>query len=90
VTSPMIEAAHTCRTNVSYQAMRQRCVMETIHIRLEIPDDRRIAEAWSLGSLIVDALPGYRGRFMNQIGKTMKLKSVGTGVSAGGHDEHQA
>ena len=36
---------------------------ETIAILMEIPDDRRIAEAYSRGQLIVDALPEYRGHF---------------------------
>ena len=34
-----------------------------IPIRLEIPDDRRIAEAYSLGRLVVDELPEYRELF---------------------------
>jgi MinD superfamily P-loop ATPase len=39
------------------------CRAEGIPILLEIPDDRRIAEAYSRGDLIVDALPEYRDRF---------------------------
>jgi MinD superfamily P-loop ATPase len=39
------------------------CREEDIPILAEIPDDRRIAEAYSRGRLIVDALPEYRGLF---------------------------
>jgi MinD superfamily P-loop ATPase len=40
------------------------CRAEGIPILLEIPDDRRIAEAYSRGELIVDALPEYREHFL--------------------------
>jgi MinD superfamily P-loop ATPase len=39
------------------------CKNEDIPILLEIPDDRRIAEAYSRGELIVEALPEYRAHF---------------------------
>ena len=39
------------------------CGNECIPILLEIPDDRRIAEAYSKGELIVEALPEYRVHF---------------------------
>jgi MinD superfamily P-loop ATPase len=39
------------------------CRKENITIVLEIPDDRRIAEAYSRGILMVDALPEYRKLF---------------------------
>jgi MinD superfamily P-loop ATPase len=39
------------------------CKEEQIPILLELPDDRRIAEAYSRGKLIVDALPEYRRHF---------------------------
>ncbi|MBP7341968.1 MAG: ATP-binding protein [Smithellaceae bacterium] len=41
------------------------CQRESIPIFLEIPDDRRIAEAYSRGILMVDALPEYRPLFEN-------------------------
>jgi MinD superfamily P-loop ATPase len=52
------------------------CREENIPILLEIPDDRRIAEVYSRGSLIVEALPEYRGLFESLIEKTMMLKNV--------------
>ncbi len=36
------------------------CHSQQIPVLLEIPDDRRIAEAYSRGQLMVDALPEYR------------------------------
>jgi MinD superfamily P-loop ATPase len=39
------------------------CRTEGIPILLEIPDDRRIAEAYSRGELIVEALPEYLAHF---------------------------
>lgn len=39
------------------------CREQEIPILLEIPDDRRIAEAYSRGELIVEALPEYHSQF---------------------------
>jgi len=39
------------------------CRQEAIDILAEIPDDRRIAETYAAGRLIVEALPGYRPLF---------------------------
>lgn len=41
------------------------CREQNIPILIEIPDDRRIAEAYSQGILIVDALPEYRALFQH-------------------------
>ena len=46
------------------------CEKEDIPILLEIPDDRRIAEIYSRGILMVDALPQYRELFQRLIQKT--------------------
>jgi MinD superfamily P-loop ATPase len=45
------------------------CEKEKIPIFIEIPDDRRIAEAYSRGILMVDALPEYRQLFKQLIKK---------------------
>jgi len=56
--------------------VQKYCEKEKIPITLEIPDDRRIAEAYSRGVLMVDALPEYRRFFehltitINQLMKT--------------------
>lgn len=54
------------------------CRKEDIPILLDIPDDRRIAEAYSRGHLIVEALPEYRGHFETLLERTLELRnSVG-------------
>lgn len=45
------------------------CHKENIPVLMEIPDDRRIAEAYSRGILMVDALPEYRNLFKELIEK---------------------
>lgn len=44
-------------------SIRDYCRAEAIDILAEIPDDRRIAEAYAGGRLIVEALPAYRPLF---------------------------
>jgi len=58
------------------------CNEQNIPVFLEIPDDRRIAEAYSKGSLIVEALPEYRGLFQSLIEKTMNMKHSAASVPA--------
>jgi len=60
------------RVGVGDDRVLTYCIAEAIPILAEIPDDRRIAEAYSRGELIVDALPEYRGLFLYLIGKTMQ------------------
>jgi len=51
------------------------CARERIPILLEIPDDRRIAEAYSRGELIITALPEYASAFsrlMRSITQTLE------------------
>jgi len=57
------------------------CSAENIPVLLDIPDDRRIAEAYSRGNLIVEALPEYRGLFQELMGKTMTLTKSGTSIN---------
>lgn len=45
------------------------CQKEGIPVLLEIPDDRKIAESYSRGILMVDALPEYRNLFQRLISK---------------------
>jgi MinD superfamily P-loop ATPase len=51
------------RVGIGDRRVHAFCSEESIRILLEIPDDRRIAEAYSNGSSIVEALPEYRGLF---------------------------
>ncbi|MEW5947697.1 MAG: ATP-binding protein [bacterium] len=52
------------------------CAENDIPIIGTIPDDRRIAEAYSRGELIVAALPEYRGRFEQIIEVVMERITV--------------
>jgi MinD superfamily P-loop ATPase len=51
------------RVGIGDGRVHDYCAREGIEILLEIPDDRRIAEAYSRGELVVDALPEYRTLF---------------------------
>ena len=53
------------------------CQKENIPILMEIPDDRKIAEHYSRGILMVDALPRYRELFKNLLEKITDLKKKG-------------
>jgi MinD superfamily P-loop ATPase len=50
------------------------CSRQGITILLEIPHDRRIAEACSKGELLVETLPEYRGPFENLLERTFELR----------------
>lgn len=56
------------------------CAEEKIPILLEIPEDRRIAEAYSRGELLVEALPEYRDLFENLLQKIRNLTGVREGT----------
>ncbi|HET6455469.1 MAG TPA: ATP-binding protein [Armatimonadota bacterium] len=51
------------RTGMGDEKVFEYCKAQGINILLEIPDDRRIAEAYSRGRLAVEALPEYRSAF---------------------------
>ena len=53
------------------------CAQENIPILLEIPDDRKIAEAYSRGILMIDALPSYRRLFQDLIEKISSFPGEG-------------
>ena len=51
------------RVGIGDDRVHAFCRTESIPILLEIPDDRRIAEAYSRGELLVEALPEYVAHF---------------------------
>lgn len=55
------------RSDMGDNAVFDYCRGESIRILLEIPDDRRIAEAYSRGILATNTLPAYQARFMDLI-----------------------
>jgi MinD superfamily P-loop ATPase len=60
--------------------VRRYCQRERISILGEIPDDRRVAEAYSRGELISQALPEYGPIFANLL---QAIMTVGTTTAAG-------
>jgi MinD superfamily P-loop ATPase len=66
------------RVGVGDDRVHVFCRERDIPIFLEIPDDRRIAEAYSRGELIVEALPEYRASFSRLL-----EQSAGTRSSVG-------
>ena len=51
------------RSDVGNEDVKEYCGREKIEIVLEIPDDRRIAEAYSRGEMVIHALPEYQKTF---------------------------
>lgn len=51
------------RSDVGDEDVKEYCKREKIEIVLGIPDDRRIAEAYSRGEMVIHALPDYRRLF---------------------------
>jgi MinD superfamily P-loop ATPase len=51
------------RSDMGDEKVRAYAEKEDLPILMEIPFDRRIAEAYSRGELIVEALPEYKEKF---------------------------
>ena len=51
------------RSEPDEQMTNQYCQDENIDIIFEVSDDRRIAEAYSVGKMIIDVLPDYKKDF---------------------------
>ncbi len=64
------------RMGVGDGRVHEYCRREAIPILAEVPDDRRIAEAYSRGELIVDALPEYVPLFQ-ELWRTVTARSQG-------------
>lgn len=71
---PFAVAVNRCDTGDN--AVKDYCQKEGIRVLLEIPDDRRIAEAYSVGKMISDVLPDYRQQFFNLF-DSIRTKTVG-------------
>lgn len=63
------------RVDDGSEDMRQYCAAEQIEILLELPDDRRVAEAYSRGELMVKALPEYRPAFV-ELGNRLERRAA--------------
>jgi MinD superfamily P-loop ATPase len=70
------------RSGIGDDRVRDFCREQRIPVLLEIPDDRRIAEAYSRGMRIVDALPEYRAPFERLL---RELSDIRAGSEEGQH-----
>ncbi|MGQ9652194.1 MAG: ATP-binding protein [Phycisphaerae bacterium] len=57
------------RADSGDRQVRDFCAAETIPVLLEIPDDRRVAEAYSRGHMAVSVLPEWSDSMLNLWGK---------------------
>ncbi|MEA3421470.1 MAG: 4Fe-4S binding protein, partial [Acidobacteriota bacterium] len=55
--------------------LKEYCSSEKLEIIGEIPDDRKIAEVYSIGNIVVEKLPQYRKQFEEIALKIMNLAS---------------
>jgi MinD superfamily P-loop ATPase len=51
------------RAGLGNEGVQSYCQQEQIPLLAQIPDDRRVAEAYSRGEIITQVLPDYTGRF---------------------------
>ena len=51
------------RANAQNRLVAEYCRSEGIPVLLEIPEERKAAEAYSKGQLLVEAVPGFRQLF---------------------------
>jgi len=64
------------RCDIGDDRVVRYCQQQEIEILLEIPNDRLIAEAYSKGIKIIDALPGYEDKFAQLYRKINASKAV--------------
>jgi MinD superfamily P-loop ATPase len=65
------------RMGVGDDRVHRFCSEQGLPVLLEIPDDRRIAEAYSRGELIVDALPEYGSHFATLLWNIREFRNSG-------------
>jgi MinD superfamily P-loop ATPase len=71
------------RANAGDNRVREYCAAEGLQILLEIPDDRRIAEAYARGLTLLDAVPDIRPLFASLAAQIEALPPFTTGRLAG-------
>ena len=52
------------RSDIGNDAVVKYCQKENIEIMLDIPNDRKIAESYSRGKMIIEAMPDYKQKFL--------------------------
>jgi len=64
------------RSDIGDDRVKQYCNEENIEVLFEMPDDRRIAEAYSTGEMIIDNFPEYQRIFANLYNYLVKKDAV--------------
>jgi len=62
------------RADIGDGGVKEYCKRENIALLAEIRDDRRIAEAYSRGQMVVDALPELSERFEKMFARLVTVK----------------
>ena len=63
------------RCDVGNEEVRNYCAASSIEILEEIPDDRKVAEAYARGEMALHAVPEYRTRFQGLLDKIRQRAS---------------
>ena len=74
------------RVGVGDDRVHRFCAQERIPIVMEVPDDRRVAEAYSRGELAVDVLPSYREVFRSLMGRIETLRRAPSVLGGAGKE----
>lgn len=62
------------RCDIGNDETMRYCQQENIEVLLQIPNDRKIAESYSRGVMVVEAIPEYKLKFMKLYENIEKLK----------------
>jgi MinD superfamily P-loop ATPase len=52
------------RSDIGNDAVVKYCQQENIEVLIQIPNDRKIAESYSRGVMIVETMPDYKQKFL--------------------------
>jgi MinD superfamily P-loop ATPase len=63
------------RSDLGDHQVKDYAARENLPVLLEIPFDRRIAEAYSRGEMIVDVLPEWKAKFLELYEKVHALSN---------------
>ena len=61
------------RSNIGNDEVVRYCQQENIAVLIQIPNDRKIAESYSRGDMIVEAMPDYKQKFLKLYEDLKKL-----------------
>lgn len=64
------------RSDIGDRGVENYCQNEAIPVLMQIPNDRKIAEAYSRGKMIVDEFPEYRERFQALLPTIARLSKL--------------